>query len=169
MNAVTTRPNEDAQLAPGPITVLRTQLEQRAAEFRMVLPSHISPERFQRTVLTAAQNSPDLLKCDRRSFLTSCMKAAQDGLLPDGREAAIVPFNTRTKIDGQWQFVKLAQYMPMVYGVIKKVLQSDEIKDIYANVVYMQEIEDGRFRYAEGSERRLYHEPIVTMDFRPKD
>jgi len=163
------RANEDEHLAPGPITQLRTQLEQRAEEFRMVLPSHITQEKFQRTVLTAAQSNPDLLKCDRRSFLTSCMKAAQDGLLPDGREAAIVPFNTRMKVAGQWQWVKLAQYMPMVFGLRKKILQSDEVTDIYSAVVYKQEIEAGRFVYEEGSERTLRHKPILDFDFRPSD
>ena len=98
MNAQTMpRADEDAPLHSGPLTVLRTQLEQRAAEFAMVLPSHISPDKFQRTVLTAVQGNPDLIKADRRSLLTACMKAAQDALLPDGREAAIVTFNTRTR------------------------------------------------------------------------
>jgi len=166
-----TRPNEDAPLQTGPITVLRTQLEQRATEFRMVLPAHISPDKFQRTILTAVQNSPnnDLLMCDRRSLLTACMKAAQDGLLPDGREAAIVPFNTRMKVDGEWRWVKLAQYMPMVYGLRKKILQSDEVTDIYAAVVYRQELEAERFIHREGSEHKLFHAPIYDLDFKPKN
>ena len=167
MTLTLTRANEDEALAPGPITQLRTQLEQRADEFRMVLPSHINPERFQRTTLTAAQSNPDLLKCDRRSFITACMKAAQDGLLPDGREAAIVPFNTRTKIDGEWCWLKLAQYMPMVWGLRKKILQSGEITDIFAAVVYRQEVEDGRFHYEEGTERCLRHRPNLDANFAP--
>ena len=169
MSLTLTRADEDSALAPGPITQLRTQLEQRADEFRMVLPAHITPEKLQRTVLTAAQSNPDLLKCDRRSFLTSCMKAAQDGLLPDGREAAIVPFNTRMKVDGEWKWVKLAQYMPMVFGLRKKILQSEEVTDIYAAVVYRQEIEAGKFYYEEGSERKLRHMPLLDLDFRPAD
>lgn len=169
MNQLTRRPDEDAAISPGPITVLRTQLEQRAAEFRMVLPAHITPEKFQRTVLTAVQSNPDLLKTDRRSFLTACMKAAHDGSLPDGREAAIVPFNTKMKVDGEWRWVKLAQYMPMVFGLRKKILQSEEVTDIFAAVVYRQEIEAGRFIYEEGTERQLRHKPILEPDFRPDD
>ena len=152
-----------------PLSVLRSQLEQRAAEFRMVLPSHISPDKLQRTILTAVQANPDLLSCDRRSFLTAAFKAAQDGLLPDGREAALVQFNTRMKIDGQWQTVKLAQYMPMVFGLRKKILQSGEITDIFASVVYRQEIEAGRFIYEEGTERMLRHKPLLDPDFDPSD
>ena len=163
------RANEDEPLAGGPITVLRTQLEQRAAEFAMVLPAHITPDAFQRTILTAAHENQDLLKCDRRSLLTACMKAAQDKLLPDRREAAIVPFSTRMKVGGEWKWVKLAQYMPMVFGLRKKILQSGEVADIFAAVVYRQEVEDGRFIYEEGTERTLRHKPILDPDFRPKD
>ena len=152
------------------ILTLRRELEQRSEEFRMVLPSHITPEKLQRTVLTAVQLNPDLLACDRRSFLTACMKSAQDGLLPDGREAAIVPFKSRTK-DPQrgWVEIRLAQYMPMVWGLRKKMLQSGEIRDIFAAVVYRQEIERECFHYEEGSERALRHRPILDPDFAPTD
>lgn len=163
------RADEDAPLSTGPIQTLRTQLEQRAEEFRMVLPAHIKPDRFQRTVLTAVQQNPELLQCDRRSLLTACMKAAQDGLLPDGREAAIVKFNTKMKVAGKWEWVKLAQYMPMVFGLRKKILQSGEIEDIFTAVVYKQEVESGKFIYEEGTERQLRHKPILDADFRPKD
>lgn len=152
-----------------PLIALRAQLEQRAAEFRMVLPEHISPEKFQRTLITAVQTNPDLLACDRRSFLTACMKAAQDGLLPDGREAAIVPFKTRVKTPDGWVEVRLAQYMPMVFGLRKKILQSGEVADLFATVVYRQEIERGCFVYEEGSERCLRHKPILDADFAPTD
>lgn len=162
MNAITT---QDAH----PLVVLRSELEQRAAEFKMVLPAHISPDKLQRTILTSVQANPDLLKCDRRSFITAAFKAAQDGLLPDGREAALVQFNTRQKIDGQWQSVKLAQYMPMVFGLRKKILQSGEITDIFASVVYRQEIEGGRFIYEEGTQRMLRHKPLLDADFDPQD
>jgi recombination protein RecT len=153
------------------ILTLRRELEARADEFRMVLPSHITPEKLQRTILTAVQANPELLACDRRSFLTAAMKCAQDGLLPDGREAAIVPFKKRTK-DAQrgWLEIRVAQYMPMVYGLRKKCLQSLEIKDIFAAVVYRQEIERaGCFHYEEGTERTLRHRPILDPDFAPTD
>ena len=154
----------------GPISILRAQLDQRARDFADILPSHIKPDKFQRVALSAAQNNPDLLSADRRSFILACMKAAQDGLLPDGREAAIVAFNSRQK-DGQgrWGTIKLAQYMPMVAGLYKKIRQSGEIRDIYAAVVYRQEIDAGRFHYEEGSNRQLRHQPILDNEFRPND
>jgi recombination protein RecT len=165
MNAITLR-GPDLQRA---VAQFNDQLATRAEQFKMVLPSHIKPDKFQRTLLTAVQSNPDLLNSDRQSLLTSCMKAAQDGLLPDGREAALVKFSTRQKIDGQWVIVALVQYMPMAFGLRKKILQSGEVKDIFAAVVYRQEIETGRFIYEEGSERMLRHKPLLDPEFDPTD
>lgn len=165
--ALARRPAADP--AENGLVVLRSQLEQRASEFKMALPSHISPEKFQRTVLTAVQQNPQLLAADRRSFLTACMKAAQDALLPDGREAALVQFNTRQKIEGEWRSVQLIQYMPMVFGLRKKILQSGEVKDIQAAVVYRQEVDAGLFIYEEGTERTLRHKPLLDPEFEPDD
>jgi len=98
------------------------------------------------------------------------MKSAQDGLLPDGREAAIVVFKTRVKDPERgWVEVRLAQYLPMVFGLRKKILQSAEVSDLFAAVVYRQEIVGGCFHYEEGSERTLRHRPIIDPDFAPTD
>ena len=149
---------------------LEIQIAERADKFKAALPAHITPEKFQRTIMTAVQSDPDLLLADRGSLITSCMKAAQDGLLPDKREAALVVFQTSVK-DGQgkWNKIQQVQYMPMVYGLRKKILQSGEVKDIFANVVYRQEIEAGLFLYEEGSERMLRHKPLLDPEFEPSD
>jgi recombination protein RecT len=148
---------------------LNNQLASRADQFKMVLPQHISPDKFQRTILTAVQNDPQLLDADRQSLLLACMRCAQDGLLPDKREAALVIFKENKNVNGQWQTKLLVQYMPMVYGLRKKILQSGEITDIFTQVVYRQEIENGNFIYEEGTERMLRHKPILDPDFEPKD
>ena len=147
-----------------PHAMLRHQLESRADDFKMALPAHITPEKFQRTVLTAAQSNPDILRADRASLITAAMKAAQDGLLPDGREAALVTFNTRKKdAQGQWSTVTLAQYMPMVFGLRKKILQSGEISAIETNVVYRREVDEGHFIYEGGTEAMLRHKPMLDL------
>lgn len=118
-NAVTAR---RADTENNPVAFFKAQLESRARDIQSALPAHIGPEKFQRTVMTAVAQNPDLLRADRQSLILACYKAAQDALLPDGREAALVTFNTRQKVDGQWQTVKQVQYMPMVYGLRKKIL-----------------------------------------------
>jgi recombination protein RecT len=146
-----------------PLVSFNTQLSSRADQFKMVLPSHITPDKFQRTVLTAVQADPELLKADRQSLILACMKAAQDGLLPDKREAALVIFKENKKVNGQWESRLAVQYMPMVYGLRKKILQSGEITDITMKVVYRREVEEGHFIYEEGTEAMLRHKPMLDM------
>ena len=125
-----------------PIVQVRGQLDAMGPELLKALPKHIPVERFQRVVMTAIQNNPDLLGVDRRSLFNAAMRAAQDGLLPDGRDGAIVKY----KNDAQW--------MPMVGGILKKIRNSGEIATITARVVY-----DGdTFRYwvDEDGEHVLY-------------
>lgn len=145
------------------VNQLKSQLLDRTRDFQDALPAHITPERFQRTIITAVQSDPELLKADRRSLVNACMKCAQDGLLPDKREAALVIFSTSVKVGNDWVKKKEVQYMPMVYGLRKKILQSNEVKDIFATVVYRRELEEGYFVYEEGTERMLRHKPMFDL------
>lgn len=145
------------------IVKFREQLENRASELRSALPSHISPEKFQRTVITAAQQNPDLLTVDRQSLVLACMKAAHDALLPDGRESAIIPFKENRKVNGSWQTRMVAVYMPMVYGLRKKILQSGEVVALEVGVVYRKEVEAGHFYYEVGKFPPLGHRPMLDL------
>lgn len=143
---------------------LQQQLSVRAEQFKAALPGHISLEKFQSTVITAVQSDPELLRANRQSFLLACQKAAQDGLLPDKREAALVIFKRNFKdAQGAWQQALEVAYMPMVYGLRKKILQSGEITDISTNVVYRREAAEGAFLYEEGTERYLRHRPMLDL------
>ena len=147
-----------------PVTKLTQQLEERAAEFRKALPSHISPEKFQRTIVTAATNNPDILNADRQSLIITAMKAAQDGLLLDGREAAPVIFNVREKdAQGKWFSRKIVQYMPMAYGLRKKIMQSGEVSSLQTGLVYRAEMEAGAFIYEIGMEPPIRHRPMLDL------
>jgi recombination protein RecT len=107
-----------------PMVVLRNFLDARVHELQTALPPHMSAERFIRVVLTAVQLNPDLLACDRSSLWNAAMRCAQDGLLPDGREAALVAFKAK------------AQYLPMYAGLLKKFRNSWQFKWVTAGIVY---------------------------------
>lgn len=163
MNAITpTQPKPE-------IVKFREQLETRAAELKMALPAHISPDKFQRTVVTAVQQNPDLLGADRQSLVLACMKAAQDGLLPDGREAALVIFNENKKVDGAWVQRQLCQYLPMVYGLRKKIFQARDadgkpiVSALEVAVVYRAEVEAGHFIYRTDTDPPLRHKPMLEL------
>lgn len=147
-----------SQPANNPLSQIKSQLDQMRPQLMAGLPSHISPDRFQRTIMTAVNNNPDLISADRRSLFNACIRAATDGLLPDGREGALVIFKDKT---GK----KLVQFMPMVFGLIKKIRQSGEIDSIGARIVYQKEIDDGRFKFViEDGKEKLYHDPMLWGD-----
>lgn len=130
------------------ITQFRGELVAMTPEFANALPSHIKPEKFQRVVMTIVQLQPDLLTCDRRSLFASCIKCAADGLVPDGREAALVAFGGKV------------QYMPMFTGIQKRVRNSGEITSIQAHVVY----ENDEFTWRQGIESSVDHKPKFPGD-----
>lgn len=131
---------------------IRSTITAMAPEFRAALPAHITPERFIRTAQTAINLNPDIVDCDRRSVYGAIMKAAQDGLVLDGREAALVRF--RTKAGDQ------CQYMPMVAGILKKARNSGEISTIAAHVVYSNDV----FSYTLGDDEKIEHKPNLSGD-----
>lgn len=145
MNAVVAERNAN------PIVVLNDQISNREEQFKAALPAHIPVERFKRVLLTAVQNNPGLMKLERQSFFNSAMRAAQDGLLPDGREGAIV------------EFAGKAQWMPMIGGLRKKVRNSGEIATWEAHVVY----ENDDFLYELGDEPILRHKPTMGDPGKP--
>lgn len=87
------------------------------AKFKQVLPPDVSLDRFTRVTLTALQKNPAILECDRTSFYNSCLDAANRGLMPDGKEGAIVSYRQR-------EGAPKAQFSPMPEGIIKELAKA---------------------------------------------
>lgn len=133
--------------AIAPIEAFRQTLTQMEREFAVALPPQIPVQKFVRTVVTTVQMNPDLLNADRRSLFATAMKAAQDGLLLDGREAAPVIFRTK---EGP-----KVQYMPMIGGLLKKLRNSGELLSISAHTAH----ENDKFEYELGDDEKIVHKP----------
>lgn len=112
----------NTQLAP--ITKARDQLAKMSTELAKVLPEHVTFERFERVVATALQRDDKLLSANRKSLFEAVTQCATDGLVPDGREAALVIFGGKVA------------YMPMVRGVIKRIQQSGDLVTLTSQVIY---------------------------------
>ena len=127
--------NTKPKMNPRQLAVMqrKNDIQQQEAELRKMLPPSIPSDKFVRTVQTAITLNPDLAEADKNSVLVACMKAASDGLVLDGREAALTIYNTKQK-DGT--FKKMAQYIPMVAGIIKRVRNSGEVARLNAFVVH---------------------------------
>jgi recombination protein RecT len=133
-------------------------------EIARALPPEIDVERFIRTVLTSVQMNPDLLYAHRQSLMNSCMRAAQDGLFPDGREAVLNVYNTKVKVqEGNREverWIPMVQYLPMVRGILKVIRNSGDIAHIDAAAAYERDV----FRFTRGDDPRIVHEPYGGDD-----
>ena len=120
------------------------ELGQRMTQFDAALMgTGISPKRFIRVVMTAININPDLMNCDRRSLMNAAMRAASDGLLPDGHDGALVPF------DGK------VTWMPMIAGVRKKVRRTGEVTTWDVTAVYSKD----HFDHELGDDPFIKHKP----------
>lgn len=137
-----------------PVQEIKNTLEKMSSQFQMALPKHIPVEKFVRVAQTAILNNKDLASSDRRSLMSACVKSAECGLLPDGREAALVTFKDRS---GTPQ----ATFMPMIGGILKLVRNSGELKSITSQIVYKND--DFRYWTDENGEH-LKHETNMFID-----
>lgn len=112
------------------LPALRDQLERSKDEFRKQLPGHITPEKFVRTAQTAIVHTRGIENVkDAKSLLVACSKAAADGLVLDGREAALV-VNYKGEVE----------YRPMMRGLLKLAWQSNAIEGIVVEVAREHDI-----------------------------
>lgn len=135
------------------MNALVKQLQGMTPKFAQVLPPHVSPDRFVRVCLMALNQTPDLLKCDPKSFLESCLTAAQLGLEPDKNlgQAYFVPFYDNKA------GIKKVQLIPGYKGYITLARNSGEIQSIAAHEVYSND----EFDYEFGLNERLVHKPAM--------
>lgn len=127
---------------------IRSTLLSNVTEIQAALPAHIPPRKIINTAMMAFGSDQRVQKAcmtpeGRRSFFSAVMKCAQDGLLPDGREAAFVCYGDNI------------QYRPMVEGLQKAMRNSGQIKSIAARVVYSNDI----FHFRMGDHESIEHEP----------
>lgn len=132
-----------------PIEEVRNSLTRMSGQFQMALPHHIPVDKFIRVAQTAISSSPNLLKADRASLFAACTKAAQAGLLPDGKESAMVPYK------------ETVVFIPMVAGILKLVRNSGELSSITAQIVHEKDV----FNYwIDEKGEHLEHRPNLLSD-----
>lgn len=143
-------------------------LDERGEELAGVLPRDVTLTAFLANVNQALRNNPKLLRCTFSSIVNACVKAAYDGLRIDGKEAAIVDAKESYKDGGAWKERDVARYMPMVFGLIKQILQSGAALTVKAVIVYQRELTtinpvDGKphFMLLEGTTPGIHHAPIL--------
>ena len=131
------------QPAPTPQAYLSAQIEKSADRF--ALPSTITFDAFKNAIVSACSREPRLFAADRSSLFLAACRAASDGLMPDGHEAALVAYGGKV------------QYLPMVAGVIKRMYQSGAVAAVQAFVVY----ENDEFEIIGGTSPDIKHRPTL--------
>lgn len=111
------------------------------AQIKASLPENVTPERFIQIAITAVRSDPELITKDQNTLFASIVRCAQDGLYPDGREAAFVSFGSKVA------------YMPMIGGFRK--IAAEHGWAIDTQVVYLAD----HFEYELGVNPKLVHEP----------
>lgn len=136
-----------------PIQKTQQLIAAKKPELAKMLPSHISVETMERAANNALMRNPDIAACDPVSVYDSVMRCAQDGLIPDGKEAAIVVYGGKQG--------KKAQYQPMIDGVLKRLRQSGLVEMISAKAVF--EGDEFDYWFDEDGEHVRYR-PDFTAD-----
>jgi recombination protein RecT len=106
--------------------VTQLQDDEFAHQIQLAVPEGVSPRQFLRAAATAVLDNPKLAAANlRSSLLQATLKCAQDGLIPDGREAAFVIYGGREP---------KVQYQPMIGGLRR--IAADHGWSLLTAVVY---------------------------------
>ena len=122
-------------------------------QIKTSLPSHIKPEKFEQVARAAIGNAPMLRECmqsNPNAVLIALSRCAADGLLPDGKLAALVPFKSQGKYN--------LTYIPMIAGVLQRMRNSGKIDSVTARIVYKND----HFEIIYGDDERFDHKPALT-------
>lgn len=132
------------------------------ADLKAQLPPGVPVDRFTATVLAALRHNPDLLEVDRNSFYNAVLKAAAEGLLPDGTEGVINIYNVKVaRNPDRWE--KRAQWQRMVGGIIKQYAKAGI--NAYAVSVYER---DNVRAWFDGNGQHIEISPMLFGERGPR-
>lgn len=103
---------------------------------------------FVGLVYACFQNEPKLLQCTQNSVVTSIMQAAECDLVPGSamQHCFLIPYGRTCQLQIGYR------------GLAEMVQREGAVKKVWANVVYEDEVAEGRFKVYSGSDHRLVHD-----------
>ncbi len=139
------------------VAAFMRSLDDERKALREQLPSDVDMETFVNAAKIAVTLNTDLLMPNyRMSLFIALQKAARQGLMPDGKQGAlIVRYDSQLKRNAVcWQ--------PMVWGMAMLGRRTGDIRTFTAQIVYQNE----PFRILQGDEDRYEHERIPECEAR---
>jgi len=119
-----------------------------------VLPKHITPERMVQMVSYIIAKNPEIANCTIQSIIGAMIQTSILGFIPSDSLGLCyyVPYSQKNK-DGSYS--KVVQFQIGYKGFIDLARRSNEVKTIYAEVVYSSDV----FEFELGLNPILRHVP----------
>lgn len=119
-----------------------------------VLPQHVTPERMIQMMTYTIAKNPDIANCTIESIIGAFVQTSILKFVPVDALGLCyyAPYNTKQK-DGSYK--KVLSFGIMYKGYINLARRSNEIKNIYAECVYKDDV----FEYELGLNPKIYHKP----------
>jgi len=135
---------------------LQDYVQRMSGQIKLALPANLTPDRFQRIVLTAISSNPKLQECTPQSFLGAMMTAAQLGVEPNTPlgQGYLIPRKAK-KGD---QYVDECTFQLGYKGMIDLAYRSGNISNIGAYTVYKND----EFHVQFGLNPDITHVPCMT-------
>jgi recombination protein RecT len=89
----------------------------------LVLPRHVTPERFVRVAISALGRVPKLAQCTPESVMKCMMTCSELGIEPDGRRAHLIPYKDQCTL--------ILDYK----GLVELAKRSGDVSSIFAQTV----------------------------------
>ena len=131
---------------------LQDYVQRMSGQIKLALPANLTPDRFQRIVLTAISSNPKLQECSPTSFLGAMMTAAQLGVEPNTplMQGFLIPRNSRNGVECTFQLG--------YKGMIDLAYRSGNIATIGAYTVHAND----EFHVQFGLSPDITHVPALT-------
>ena len=131
---------------------LQDYVQRMSGQIKLALPANLTPDRFQRIVLTAISSNPKLQECSPTSFLGAMMTAAQLGVEPNTPlgQGYLIPRNSRNGVECTFQLG--------YKGMIDLAYRSGNIATIGAYTVHAND----EFHVQFGLNPDITHIPALT-------
>jgi phage RecT family recombinase len=129
--AKTAQPAPPAKPAEDPrVVAFRAELKASESMLKAALPTTASLARFLQVAAWAVLSNVQILAFDPKQIIGELAKCARFGLVPDGREAVLVPYKDEKSSETS---IKL---QPMYQGILKYLRQSGEATSVSAEAIF---------------------------------
>ena len=131
---------------------LQDYVQRMSGQIKMALPTTLTPDRFQRIVLSAISSNTKLQECSPQSFLGAMMTAAQLGVEPNTPlgQGYLIPRNSKNGMECTFQLG--------YKGLIDLAYRSGNIANIGAFTVHQND----EFHVQFGLNPDITHVPAMT-------